>query len=266
MIQKTNYEDIIKQALDELVNLVNSPLDSEKRIFCSEADFQFALAWRIKELLQDKADIRLEFTPSEFIKQSIKQDKKNKKNHKNMHIDIVVITEGQMIPIELKYKTKAFKKTVKIREKYKTEPIDIELKNQGAENLGRYDFIYDISRLERITDSGLYPIQTAYAIFLTNDSCYWKEPKQKNNPSGKNSSLSMEENNTKTATATDTFRIHKKIKGNEELKWNGEGMEKHRKEAIVLRTPYTIDWKSNIQKEDSNNTLFKYTIVEIKKM
>ena len=64
-------------------------------IFHSEADFQFSLAWIIKEIYPD-CEIRLEFVP-DF--------------NTNLHLDILVILNGKWIPIELKYTTKKCIKT-----------------------------------------------------------------------------------------------------------------------------------------------------------
>lgn len=66
-------------------------LFKDRPIFHSEADFQFALAWRIKEQYS-KAKIRLEMRSDNF-------DKKE-------YIDILVELNGKKYPIELKYKTK----------------------------------------------------------------------------------------------------------------------------------------------------------------
>lgn len=55
-----------------------------------------------------------------------------------------------MVPIELKYKTKGF-----------TEIIGsdtIIIKNQGAQDVGRYDFLYDVQRIEGIVKNSLYQI------------------------------------------------------------------------------------------------------------
>ena len=95
------------------------------KIFHSEADFKFSLAWELQKILPD-AKIRLEYCP-------LFDD--------SMHIDIYVLDEGHSYPIELKYKTKEIKM-----------PIDGEhynLKNQFAHDIGRYDFLYDISRIEK---------------------------------------------------------------------------------------------------------------------
>ncbi|GHU76691.1 hypothetical protein FACS189461_4560 [Spirochaetia bacterium] len=95
-------------------------LRNQRKVFCSEKDFQFALAWEIQQFYT-KATVRLEYCPSPG---------------KNIHIDIVVELNNKMYPIELKYKTKAF--TAEIN----NEPY--YLKNQYAHNFGKYDYLKDI--------------------------------------------------------------------------------------------------------------------------
>ena len=76
----------------ENINIVIKNLSEKRKIFHSEADFQFAFAWELqKELPQ--AEIRLEYCPA-FAK--------------DMHIDIFVMEDGATYPIELKYKSKLF--------------------------------------------------------------------------------------------------------------------------------------------------------------
>ncbi|MEG0826687.1 MAG: hypothetical protein RR404_04390, partial [Bacilli bacterium] len=78
------------------IELVMSKLKQRRKIFTSEADFQFELATVIKEEYP-KTKIRLEYCP-EF--------------DSNMHIDILIIIDDNWIPIELKYKTKGCKKVI----------------------------------------------------------------------------------------------------------------------------------------------------------
>jgi len=155
-----------------LIDIENSLqcLFEEGRVFVSESDFQFAFAWKIKELHPD-ASIRLEYIPWLY--------------DRNMHIDIAVFINNQMVPIELKYKTKGFTGII--------GSDTISLKNQGAQDVGRYDFLYDVQRMEGIVNSSLYPIKKAYAVLLTNDSGYWI----KSNKSG-----------TSNRPVDDEFRIH----------------------------------------------------------
>ena len=124
-------------------------LSEKRKIFHSEADFQFAFAWEIqKELPQ--AEIRLEYCPA-FAK--------------DMHIDIFVVENGATYPIELKYKSKLFDDMVEGEYYY--------LKDHKAFDVNRYAFLYDISRLEHIKRLDKKYI-SGYAIMLTNEPNYWR--------------------------------------------------------------------------------------------
>jgi len=127
-------------------------LFANSRVFVSEADFQFALAWKIKELYPS-VDIRLEYTPYNY--------------DSSIHIDIVVQCDGKMIPIELKYPTKKFDSIVNGER--------IILKDHSAQDCNRYDFLKDVQRMEGILACDKYPIEKAYAVLLTNDGGYWKK-------------------------------------------------------------------------------------------
>ena len=206
-----DINSIVEQALNNLL--------SGNRIFNSEADFQFALAWQIKQDFP-KVEILLEYTPWKF--------------KDNIRIDIVVLIDDAMIPIELKYKTK----------KYKNEETGLVLKNQGAQDIGRYDFLSDIERLENFMDSKDYNIQKAYAIFLTNDSLYWNEPK------------------SNKRTVDEDFRFHKGITLHGVRKWKGAspGTQKKREEAIDIKGTYVIKWQDYVPLTEC---IFKYVVVEI---
>ena len=218
-------KDLQDRAGIQIVSKALQALFSEKRVFGSEADFQFALAWKIKELYPI-ADIRLEYTPWKF--------------DKNIHIDIVIFIWGQMIPVELKYKTKGFSGM------FGTDHI--YLKNQGAQDQGRYDFLLDIQRMERIIDSEKYPIQTGYAIFLTSDPSYWSVPR-----------------NGARATVDDEFRIHEGVSIHGERNWKaktGAGTKRNREGPIIMRGTYSMTWRDYIP---ISTNPYKFTVAEIKK-
>ena len=206
-----DINNIVEQALNNLL--------SGNRIFNSEADFQFALAWQIKQDFPE-VEILLEYTPWKF------------KN--NIRIDIVVLIDDAMIPIELKYKTK----------KYKNEKTGLVLKNQGAQDIGRYDFLSDIKRLENFMDSKDYNVKKAYAIFLTNDSLYWNEPK------------------FNKRTVDEDFRFHNGITLHGSRKWKGAstGTQKKREEAINIKGTYEMHWQDY---DSLTECTFKYVVVEI---
>ena len=85
------------------------------------------------------------------------------------------------------------------------------MKNQSANDLGRYHFIADIERLENQTIA-----TNSYCIMLTNDSAYWKDPKKDLNTRDKN------------------FRIHDGAEINGNLHWNlnGEGKKDYMGEPL----------------------------------
>ena len=69
------------------IKMVMGKLSSERKVFHSEADFQFSLAWKIKENYPEY-EIFLEWPVS--IKKQI------------IYVDIVLEKDDKIIPIELK--------------------------------------------------------------------------------------------------------------------------------------------------------------------
>jgi len=113
---------------------------NERGIFHSEADFQHSLAWKIHERFDKKFKIRLEFVFG------------------SKHVDIVLIdNSNNKIGIELKYKTKDISEEIN-GEQYSLKP-------HGAQDLGRYDVIKDIERLEELIKED--KIKSGFVIFLT---------------------------------------------------------------------------------------------------
>ena len=113
-------------------------LAATRPIFHSEADFQFALSWEIKSR-HPSAEVRLEWRPHQYLGID--------------HVDILVSIASKKIGIELKYKTRALECMVG-NEHY-------ILKNQSAQDIARYDYLTDISRLESLKQEGI--IKTGFA-------------------------------------------------------------------------------------------------------
>lgn len=203
------------------IQKVLQDLFKDRPIFHSEADFQFALAWKIKEFYSG-AKIRLEMRSDNF-------DKKE-------YIDILVELDNKKYPIELKYKTKG------LNMEWETEKFN--LSNHGAQDIGRYDFIKDVVRIENfIKDDSI-----GYAILLTNDSYYWKAT-----PRAEKAGYAQ-------------FRLDEK---REELKgfldWGdniSEGTKKGREDVLKLKHKYNLKWEDIKNKEIKD--LFRYLLLEIK--
>lgn len=210
----------------EKIREVFEDLMLHRTFFVSEADFQHAFAMKLANTFHAETDrIYLEF-PIELDGDYV------------AHIDIMLMHDGKKYPIELKYKTK------------KTDCQDVLdnsglmacklLKNQGAGDLGAYDFLYDIHRIESIQEKC-----AGVAIILTNDPWYWTQRKRK--------------------SICDNFRISdgRTIAG--ELEWNIDIEQQNNPNHFTKKRPgfglnntYTCKWK---QKSDKSE--FKYLYIEV---
>lgn len=168
--------DVISTALSEAIKR----LEAEKAMFTLEADFQFSLAWKLKEILGETAKIILEYPYCE------------KEGTRIKYIDIYVDTPNEISFIELKYKTKTQKIT-----RY---GIDLTLKNHSAQDFGRLLFVQDIERLEGVRNRTSKKMNN-YCLFLTNDKVYWKKGKNKEN----------KENEKKRETIDEKFYLAENI-------------------------------------------------------
>ena len=200
-------------------------LMKERSIFHSEADFQFAFAWEIQKAYP-YADVRLEYCPAEYP---------------NMHIDLLVKIEGKDFPIELKYKTLSTQ--VEIAGEY------YNIKSHAAQDLGRYDYLIDVERIELLRDT-IGSFEKGYAIMLSNDPAYWTIPKNSR------------------ATACDSVRIHDGCKKSGLLNWResaGAGTTKNREHPINLTGDYIIEWQEYSKLSFARNGTFKYLLLEVSK-
>lgn len=176
-------------------------LASLRPVFHSEADFQHALAWQIHQQ-HPELKIRLEYRPS--------------KVNQKMYVDIWVERGSQLCAIELKYKTKSFSKKV-CGEQF-------NLLNQAAQDLARYDFCKDISRVERLANA--YPALVGFAVLVTNDSGYWRKSDHRE-------------------TVDSAFRLHQGAKLARKLSWDSrasKGTTKGRAAPIRLKRSHLLEW------------------------
>ena len=133
-------------ALD--IHRVMDSMSESRPIFHSEADFQHALAWAIRETVPN-IQVRLEFNPFPD------EDRRS-------HLDIWLPDRG--IALELKYPTRAIDRA------FNGERF--VLRNHNAQDLARYDFLKDVQRLERVARER--PAKAGYAVMLTNDRTFWR--------------------------------------------------------------------------------------------
>lgn len=196
-------------------------LAGQRKIFHSEADFQHALAWEI-HCSQHEGTIRLEYPRSHSGRQ--------------MHIDIWISERNSHVPIEVKFKTRGLKTRI--------DSESFDLKNQSAQDIGRYDFVKDIERIEQVI--GKKQNSVGYAILLTNDSAYWKSPRKRN-------------------PVDACFRIHEGRVLAGTLRWRGAsaGTTTGRESEISLTGQYRVAWKNYSQVDESGYNQFKYLLFQI---
>lgn len=207
---QVDISDILKKALEK------------RSVFHSEADFQHHLAWVIHKQTSLET-IRLEM-PLSLNSVENKQ-----------YCDIVIGDNSNKIGIELKYKTK--------KDKFEIVDEKFDLKQQGAQNLARYDFCKDIWRLEQWCSDKV--IQKGYAIFLTDDDTYY-------------------ENKSRKETLDEQFKIHKNQKIEGELKWKDGISEKTKKKRpnFYLTGSYKANWEDAPHNAELNHQ-FKYLLIEV---
>ena len=196
-------------------------LFQDRPIFHSEADFQHAFAWHIHRLMPPDCQVRLEFKPFPTEK---------------MYLDLWLPSLG--VAIELKYRTQ------RLTLKRVNESFD--LRNQDARDLGRYDFIKDIQRLERVVADG--PAETGFAVLLTNDPLYWRKPSRQ------------------TDTVDAAFRLHESRRIMGQMAWSDRakrGTTKCREKPIRLKGSYDCVWRDYSSLEEGKFQKFRYLPVSV---
>lgn len=152
----------------QFIETVLLALAKERKAFWSEADFQFAFAWKLKEIFegsnpQSTINVRLERRADALEKRD------DGKKSGDAYIDIWVEIDKMVYPIELKYKT--------IQCTITDGSEEYKLKQHGACDIGCYLYLKDVERIEHISKSLGDNFGKGFAIMLTNDYLYWDKPK-----------------------------------------------------------------------------------------
>ena len=133
-----------------------------------------------------------------------------------MYVDIWLPVEK--IAIELKYVTRSLE--------LENNDESFALRNHGAHDLRRYDFLQDIQRLERMR-SNPELCEAGCAVLLTNEPLYWNRPRRSD-------------------TVDSHFRIHEGREIFGELEWAdnaSEGTKRGRDEPIPIEGFYRLCWQ-----------------------
>ena len=161
--------DLNKETLTSVIK----NFGKEGKIFQSEAQFQFELAWKLQEQFPD-CKVKLE-----DMRAYIKNDEKEKKKgfKKKFYTDIVIVKDDYSIAIELKYKTAEYFNN------------GTYLFGHDAVDEGRYDYLWDVHRIELLLGKGykkemlglkevtvdVLRCNKGLAVLLTNEKKYWEQ-------------------------------------------------------------------------------------------
>ena len=156
--------------LDIAKNDIIEFLNSNNELLFNERDFQMHLSMALRGSGHyDDVDIEY-YVPYKQLKKYPRK--------KELRLDIVVKKEDEYLPIELKYKTRQSKRTIL---RFDEPILDIQmLKNQGAQDLGMYDFWKDVKRIELVRKR-FAKVHNGLAVFVTNDAQYTRPSKPTSN-------------------------------------------------------------------------------------
>lgn len=154
-----------------------------------------------------------------------------------LKLDILVHKGAEFLPVELKYKTKKHSKQLTRFDEQLERNIDV-LKNQGAQDLGMYDFWKDVRRVE-LVKKRFSTVKKGLAVFVTNDQQYLNPSRETSN----NRLFNMEEG------------IHGRLKHWQQL----ESTCARTHPNFELEHEYTIHWNHNT----FEGIIFHYCILDI---
>jgi len=147
-------------------------LENNNELLFNERDFQMHLATWLRNSANNYDDVDVEYyVPWQELDGYIWESE--------LRLDIVVKKNGEYCPVELKYKTKNIERQITRFDELLNKKITV-MKNQGAQNLGMYDFWKDIHRIELVRKR-FKRVNGGLAVFVTNDVLYTKESKSSSN-------------------------------------------------------------------------------------
>ena len=221
----TNLIEIVRQD-------VFAFLESYNELLFNERDFQMHLATWLLNSANHYDDVDVEYyVPKTELDNYIWDSE--------LRLDIVVKKDGEYCPVELKYKTKKVESQISRFDEMLDDKV-VVMKNQGAQDLGMYDFWKDVRRVELVRNR-FKNVKGGLAVFVTNDLLYTKASRQNSN----NYLLNMTEGK------------HSVIKH-----WQNEDSacaKKKSYKSFEVEKEYSIEWHHR----NVNNIPFHYCVVFI---
>lgn len=151
-------------------------LTSCSELLFNERDLQMHLALWLRQSDSAYDDVDLEY----FVPyQELDKGPNGYLWENELRLDIVVRKGREFLPVELKYKTRRITcATERFGEKLGGN-IEV-VKNQGAQDLGMYNFWKDVRRLELVRRRFHTSVKNGLSVFVTNDPKYLRKSPQSN--------------------------------------------------------------------------------------
>ena len=147
-------------------------LESNRELLFNERDFQMHLATWLRSSANRYDDVDVEYyVPRSELDDYVWDSE--------LRLDVVVKKGGEYCPIELKYKTKKVERKISRFDEALNDAV-VVMKNQGAQDLGMYDFWKDVRRVELVRRR-FDRVKGGLAVFVTNDPLYTKESRPTSN-------------------------------------------------------------------------------------
>lgn len=150
-------------------------LKSYDELLFNERDFQIHLATWLRNSANAYDDVDVEY----YVPWQELNKVGNYFWESELRLDIVVKKDGDFCPIELKYKTKKVERQISRFDEIMDDKV-IVMKNQGAQDLGMYDFWKDVRRVELVRKR-FKRVKGGLAVFMTNDDYYKKGSRMSSN-------------------------------------------------------------------------------------
>ena len=222
--------------MSKLIDIVQQDvfafLEGNEELLFNERDFQMHLATWLRNSANDYDDVDVEY----YVPKS---ELPNYVWDSELRLDIVVKKDGEYCPVELKYKTKKVERQISRFDEMLDDKV-VVMKNQGAQDLGMYDFWKDIRRIELVRNR-FEKVKGGLAIFVTNDALYTKASR----PESNNYLLNMNEG------------MHSPIKH-----WQNENSacaKMNSYKSFEVEKEYSINWHHR----NVDNIPFHYCVVNV---
>ena len=206
-------------------------LESNNELLFNERDFQMHLATWLRNSANHYDDVDVEYyVPWQKLDDYIWKSE--------LRLDIVVKKDGEYCPVELKYKTKKVERQISRFDEILDKVVVI--KNQGAQDLGMYDFWKDVRRVELVRNR-FKNVKGGLAVFVTNDPLYTKKSRENSNnflfnmDEGKHSAIKHWQNEDSACAKMKSYK------------------------SFEVEKEYSIKW----YQRDVDNVLFHYCVVYI---